>query len=70
MAVRGRALAPEVKKLILSVKLYFDRNKSKEEASVPSVQKAAEATNIGIATVKRRKASKKKAFTRETRKIR
>lgn len=53
MAVRGRALAPEVKKLIVSVKLYFDRNKSKEEASVPSVQKAAEATNIGIATVKR-----------------
>lgn len=53
MAIRGKALTPEVKKLIVSVKLYFDKYKSKQEVSVSSVQKTAEAASIGIATVKR-----------------
>ena len=53
MAIQGKALTPEAKKLIVTVKLYFDRYKSKKEVSIPSVQKAAEATNTGVATVKR-----------------
>jgi len=53
MTIQGKALAPEVKKLIVSVKLYFDRFKSKKEVSVSSVQRTAEAASIGVATVKR-----------------
>lgn len=53
MAVRGKALTPEAKKLIVSVKLYFDRHESKKAISTPSVQRTAEAASIGVATVKR-----------------
>ncbi len=53
MANRGKALTPDVKKVIVSVKHYFDRFKSKNEVSEPSVQRTADAANIGIATVKR-----------------
>ncbi len=53
MAIQGKELTPEVKKLIVSVKLYFDRFKSKKEVSESSVQRAADAVDIGVATVKR-----------------
>ncbi|NQU65207.1 MAG: hypothetical protein HQ517_13120 [SAR324 cluster bacterium] len=53
MTIQGKPLTPEVKKLIVSVKLYFDRFKSKKEVSVSSVQRTAEAVSIGTATVKR-----------------
>ncbi len=53
MAIRGKALTPEVKKLIVSVKLYFDRFKSKKEVPVSSVQRTADAVDVGVATVKR-----------------
>lgn len=53
MAVRGKAHTPEVKKVIVSVKNYFDRCKNKNDVSAPSVQRTAEALNIGVATVKR-----------------
>ncbi len=53
MAIQGKALTPEVKKLIVSIKLYFDQNKSKKGVPVASVQKVAQAVNVGVATVKR-----------------
>ena len=54
MATQGSPLAPEVKKCIVSVKQYFDRcrNESDEEES-SSVQRTANAFDVGIATVKR-----------------
>ena len=48
---RGRPLKPETKKLVVSVKQYFDRNKFKPME--PSVKRTADAFGIGIATVKR-----------------
>jgi transposase len=48
---RGRPLTPETKKLVVSVKQYFDRNKFKPME--PSVKRTADAFGIGIATVKR-----------------
>ena len=48
---RGRLLTPETKKLVVSVKQYFDRNKFKPIE--PSVKRTADAFGIGIATVKR-----------------
>jgi transposase len=53
MTIRGKALTPEVKKLIVSVKLYFDRFKSKKEVSASSVQRTADAASVGVAMVKR-----------------
>ena len=53
MAIRGKALAPDVKKLIVSVKLYFDRFKSNKEVSASSVQRTADAVSVGVGTVKR-----------------
>ncbi len=54
MARQGSPLTPEVKKCIVSVKEYFDRcrNESDEEES-SSVQRTANALDVGIATVKR-----------------
>ena len=56
---RGRPLTPETKKLLVSVKLYFDGKRFKPaEPSVkrtaePSVKRTADALDIGVATVKR-----------------
>ncbi len=48
---RGKALSPEIKKLIVSAKQYFDKNKLTPKE--PSVKRTADAFGIGIATVKR-----------------
>ncbi len=48
---QGSPLKPETKKLIVSIKLYFDRNKLKP--TEPSVKRTANSLGIGIATVKR-----------------
>ncbi|WP_457551843.1 hypothetical protein [Desulfobacula sp.] len=48
---RGKALSPEIKKITVSVKQYFDRIKL--TPTEPSVKRAADALGIGIATVKR-----------------
>ncbi len=53
MAIQGKALTPEVKKLVVSVKSYFDRCKNRKDISMSSVQKTADAMNIGVATAKR-----------------
>ena len=48
---RGRPLSPETKKLVVSVKQYFDGKKLKPME--PSVKHTADALGIGVATVKR-----------------
>lgn len=48
---RGKPLTPEVKKLVVTLKHYFDRNSF--EPIIPSVERTAEALEIGVATVKR-----------------
>ncbi len=48
---RGRPLSPETKKLVVSVKQYFDGKKLKPME--PSVKRTADAIGIGVATVKR-----------------
>ena len=48
---RGRPLTPEIKKLLVSVKLYFDEKRFKP--AEPSVKRTADALGIGVATVKR-----------------
>lgn len=54
MATQGRALTPEEKKLIVSVKDYFDRSHfSKTEREKSSIERAAHATGVGVATIKR-----------------
>ena len=53
MAVQGKALTLEVKKTVVSVKNYFDRCKAKNGSFTSSVQRTAEAMDIGVATVKR-----------------
>lgn len=53
MAIRGRPLKSDVKKLVVSVKKYFDRCKNRKNISAPSVERVAEAMDIGVATVKR-----------------
>ena len=50
-SVRGKPLTPEVKKVIVSVKHYFDRDDRKRARL--SAQRTAKAVGIGIATVKR-----------------
>ena len=47
----GKPLPSEAKKLVVSVKQYFDRNKF--EPMEPSTKRAADALGIGLATVKR-----------------
>jgi transposase len=51
VSCRGKPLIPEIKKLTVSVKQYFDRNKL--TPAEPSVKRTADALGIGIATVKR-----------------
>ncbi len=53
MAIRGKALTPEIKKSVVSTKKYFDLCRSFDNARIPSVQRVADAMCIGIATVKR-----------------
>jgi len=48
---RGKPLTAETKKLVVTVKQYFERNKFKPNE--PSVKRTADALGIGIATVKR-----------------
>ena len=48
---RGKPLTPEAKKLAVSVKHYFDQTEI--EPNEPSVNRAADALGIGVATVKR-----------------
>lgn len=48
---RGKPLTTETKKVVVSVKQYFDRNKF--EPMEPSTKRTADAIGIGIATVKR-----------------
>lgn len=48
---RGKPLTPEAKRLAVSVKHYFDQTEI--EPNKPSVNRAADALGIGVATVKR-----------------
>ena len=50
---KGRPLGPEEKPLLVSVKHYFDRNKSELGSSESSAQMTADALGIGLATVNR-----------------
>lgn len=50
-SVQGKPLTTEAKKIVVSVKQYFDRNKFKP--SEPSAKRTADALGIGQATVKR-----------------
>ena len=50
---KGRPLSPEEKKLLVSVKHYFDRNKSEFGSSETSAQMTADALGVGLATVNR-----------------
>lgn len=52
-STKGRPLCPEEKKLLVSVKHYFDRNKSEFGSSELSVQMTADALGVGLATVNR-----------------
>jgi len=51
LSCRGKPLTPEIKKLTVSVKQYFDSNKL--TPAKPSVKRTADALGIGVATVKR-----------------
>lgn len=51
LSVQGKPLTPEAKKLIVSIKHYFDRNNQKIAKS--SAEHTACAAGIGVATVKR-----------------
>ena len=54
MGRQGSPLQPEIKKIVVELKNYFDRSKNDEkELEQPSVTKVANALNIGVATVKR-----------------
>ena len=50
-SIRGKPLTPEMKKLTVSVKQYFDRNKFEPIES--SVKRTSDALGVGVATVKR-----------------
>lgn len=50
-SIQGKPLTPEVKKLVVSIKHYFDRNKQKISKS--SAERTSDAAGIGVATVKR-----------------
>lgn len=50
---KGKPLHPEVKKVIVSLKEYFDRNKFELKVRDSSAQMVADAIGIGLATVNR-----------------
>ena len=56
----GKPLCPEEKRLLVSVKQYFDRNKLEFGASESAAQMAADALGVGLATVNRVMASYRK----------
>lgn len=51
ISCRGRALSPELKKTVVTVKEYFDKNKLLPLK--PSAERTADVLGIGVATVKR-----------------
>ena len=51
ISCRGKPLSPEIKKIVVSVKKYFDQDKL--APAEPSVKRTADALGIGVATVKR-----------------
>lgn len=54
MSTQGRAITPEIKKIIVQLKHYFDDIQSRKSAhQLSSVNKTAEALNVGVASVKR-----------------
>ena len=55
--IKGKPLYPEEKRLIISVKQYFDRNKIEFGVSDSSSQMTADALSIGLSTVNRIMAS-------------
>ncbi len=57
---KGKPLCPEEKKLLVSVKQYFDRNKSEFGSSESATQMTADALGVGLATVNRVMASYRK----------
>ena len=57
---QGKPLHPEVKKIIVLLKEYFDRNKSELRVRDSSVQMVADAIGVGLATVNRTMASYRK----------
>lgn len=52
-SVKGKPIPPEVKKVAVKVKEYFDRNKSRFVSNDSSVQMTADALGIGVASVRR-----------------
>ena len=58
--IQGKPLCPQEKKIIVSLKQYFDRNKSKFKIKDLSTQMVADALSIGLATVNRVVASYRK----------
>ena len=50
---RGKPFCPEEKRLLVSVKQYFDRNKSEFGSDESAAQMTADALGIGLATVNR-----------------
>ncbi len=50
-STQGKALTPEVKRVVVSVKKYFDSKKKKSDAS--SINQTSEAVGIGVTSVKR-----------------
>lgn len=57
---KGKPLCPFEPKLLVSVKQYFDRNKSEFGSSESAAQMTADADSIGLATVNRVMASYRK----------
>ena len=52
-SIKGRPLGPEAKELLVSVKEYFDRNRSDFGCTESSAQMTADALGLGLATVNR-----------------
>lgn len=54
MSTQGRAISTDIKKAIVKIKDYFDRTRLDQyEHKISSVERTANALNLGIATVKR-----------------
>lgn len=53
ISTKGRPISSEVKKVAVSVKEYFDRNKGEFRSRDSSVQMTADAMSIGVASVNR-----------------
>lgn len=51
--IRGKPLGPEEKRLLVSVKHYFDRNQAGFGGHESSAQMTADALGLGVATVHR-----------------